>query len=103
MTFATACIAILRFVCWETALFAASIAIARSLGCRGARRVEEKLLAVLAIEIVLESSFAALFSFTRTNGPAVYWIAAALCLLAAVAPRWGREALASGVRGLGTA
>src|SRR5271157_691267 len=103
MTFATACIAILRFVCWETALFAASIAIARSLGCRGARRVEEKILAVLAIQIVLESSFAALFSFTRTNSPSVYWMAAAFCLLAAAATRGGREALARAARGLKTA
>ncbi len=93
MTFATASLAILRFACWETALFAASIAIARALGCRGARRVEEKILAVLAIQIVLESSFAALFSFAGINSPAAYWIAAAVCLLAAVATRGGREAL----------
>jgi hypothetical protein len=103
MTFATACLAILRFACWETALFAASIVVARALGWRGARRVEEKILAVLGIEIVLESSFAALFSFTRTNSPSAYWIAAALCLLATVASRGGREALSRAAGGLKTA
>ena len=103
MTFATACIAVLRFACWETALFAVSIVLARALGWRGARRVEEKILAVVAIEIVLESSFAALFSFTRINGPSVYWAAAALCALAAVATRHGREALERAAGGLKTA
>jgi hypothetical protein len=103
MTLATACLAVLRFACWETALFAASIVLARALGWGGARRVEEKILAVLGIEIVLESSFGALFSFTRTNSPAVYWIAAALCLLGAAATRGGREALARAAGGLKTA
>jgi hypothetical protein len=103
MTFATACIAILRFSGWEIALFAASIVLARAVGLGGARRVEEKILGVLAIEIVLESSFAALFSFTGTNGPSVYWMAAALCLLGAVATRGGREALARAASGLRTA
>jgi hypothetical protein len=103
MTGAAAFLAILRFACWEAALFGASMVLARRLGWRGARRVEEKILAVLAIEIVLESSFAALFSFTGTNSAGAYWTAAALCAVAAAATTAGREAISRAVRELKTA
>jgi len=103
MTFASELVAILRFAGWETAVLAASIVLARALGRRGARPVEEQILAVLGIGIVLESSFAALFSFTGTNSPAAYWIAAMACGAGAVATRYGREALAGAAGGLKTA
>ncbi len=77
-------IATLRFVCWEAALFAAAFAIARAIGFRGA----EQWLGALAIEITLESSLAAVFSFARVNSVPLYWVAAAVCAVAAV--RWAR-------------
>jgi hypothetical protein len=100
MTFAAVSLAILRFCCWEASLFAVSIVLARALPWSGARRVEEKILTVLGIEIALESSFAALFSFTHTNGAPAYWIATAMCALAAVATARGREALTRACNGL---
>jgi hypothetical protein len=103
MTFAAVSVAILRFACWEAALFAVAIVLERTLARRGARRLEETVLMVLAIEIVLESSFAALFSFTRTNSAPGYWTAAAFCALAAAGTRWGRESLRCASRGLKTA
>jgi hypothetical protein len=77
-------LATLRFVCWEGALFAAAFAVARAIGFRD----EEQWLGALAIEITLESSLAAAFSFARVNSPPLYWVAAAVC--AAVALRWAR-------------
>src|SRR5690242_11560093 len=73
-------LALARFVIWETALFAAAIRIAEWLGWSGPDRREERWLAVLAIEVTLEASFAGLFSFIRWNSPVVYWLSAALCL-----------------------
>ncbi len=77
-------IATLQFICWEAALFAAAFAIARAIGFRGI----EQWLGALAIEITLESSVAAAFSFARVNSVPLYWIAAAVCAAAAV--RWAR-------------
>jgi hypothetical protein len=84
-------LALARFAVWETALFAAAIRIAEWLGWRADRR-EERWLAVLAIEVTLEASLAGLFSFTRWNSPAVYWMSAALCLAISIRhlrrPKW---------------
>lgn len=79
-------IALLRFACLEAALFAAAIALVGRLG----KNAEERLLLILAVEVTLESSLAGLFSFTRTNSAAGYWIAAAACAIGALA---GRRAL----------
>ncbi len=73
-------LATVRFVCWEGALFWAALAIARAVGFRD----EEQWLGALAIEITLESSLAAAFSFARVNSPPLYWIAAAVCAAAAL-------------------
>jgi hypothetical protein len=81
--------ALLQFTFWEAALFLAAIAIAGELG----RSAEERCLLILAIEVTLESSVAALFSFTGTNSPAAYWMAAAVCAAAALAAPTGRRAL----------
>jgi len=75
--------AILRFAAWEASLFAAAIALAWRLGLYsttdGERDSAEKWLAVLALQLTLESSLAALLSFTRMNSPAAYWASAAVC------------------------
>jgi hypothetical protein len=94
MTLAAADIilAILRFAGWQAALFAASIPLARGLGFGRFRRSEEQFLAVLAIEVTLEASFAGLFSFLGITSRLAYW-AAAVCLLAAAGTRAGRETL----------
>ncbi len=78
------------FAAWEACLFAAAIALAWRLGFRGEGDSETRWLAVLAIEITLESSVAALFSFARMNSAGAYWAAAALC--AAFAGAAGRQA-----------
>ena len=103
MSFATLPIAMMRFACWEAAVLAASVVLAGALGWRGARPVEEKILAVLGIDVVLESSFAALFSFAGINCRASYWIAAAACALGAAGTKRGRQALAGAAGGLKTA
>jgi len=82
---------ILKFAVWQAALFAASIRLARATGRRG-RHAEEQWLLVLAIQVTLESSLAALVSFTRVNSVAVYWIAGGVCALAAVAVPGARDA-----------
>ena len=91
---------ILRFAAWEAALFAASIRLARAAG-RRSRRAEQEWLLVLAIQIALESSFAALASFTRANSAAAYWIAAGACALAAVAVPGGRDAFSRAAAAIG--
>jgi hypothetical protein len=73
-----------RFALWEFAVFAAAIALARLFAWRSAA---EYALAVLAIQVTLESSAAAMFSFARINSTAVYWAFAAICLAAALAKR----------------
>lgn len=72
-------LAILKFACWEAALFAASIRLARLIGWR--RRTVEFWLAVLAIEVTLESSFAAMFSFAGMNSAVGYWAVAVGCVM----------------------
>src|SRR5579883_2926158 len=81
--------ALLAFSCWQAVLFASAIALVGTLG----RSAEERCLLILGVEITLESSVAGLFSFTRANSPAAYWIAA--FLLAAAVAAWpaGRRAL----------
>jgi hypothetical protein len=75
-------VATLRFLAWEAAAFALAITLVRRLGwsLSGA----EGWLAALAIEVTLESSVAAAFSFARVNSQPAYWIAAGICLGAAV-------------------
>jgi hypothetical protein len=77
-------LALVRFVVWEAAMFAASIRIAWLLGWRDGKRPVEKWLAVLAIEVTLEASLAGLFSFAAANSVMAYWIVAAACLVAAL-------------------
>ena len=71
---------ILKFAVWEAALFAASIRLAHA-AVRHNRRAEVQWLLVVATQVTLESSFAALLSFTRANSVAAYWIAAGVCAL----------------------
>src|SRR5579863_6186506 len=84
-------LALLQFTCWEAALFAVSVVMVGSLG----RSAEERCLLVLGVELTLESSFAALFSFSGTNSRASYWIAAALCAAAAFVWRGRRRPFCS--------
>ena len=77
-------LAIVRFACWEAALLAASIRLARLIGWRDDRRTAELWLAVLAIQLTLESSFAAIFSFAGVNSQPTYWVAAGVCLLVGI-------------------
>jgi hypothetical protein len=71
-------LATLRFAAWEAVVFAASWKIARRLGFEAA----EFWLAVLAIEVTIESSIAGLLSFAGWNSPAAYiGVAVALLLL----------------------
>lgn len=84
-------LALLLFACWEAAMFAAAVAIVGRLG----RSAEERCLLVLAVEVTLESSCAALFSFTGTNSRAAYWIAAAACVAIAFALPSTRRTLRS--------
>ena len=81
--------AILLFVLWEGALFAAAIALAWRFGW-SADDSETRWLAVLAIQLTLESSLAGLFSFAHRNSPAAYWAAAAVCVM--LAATFGRRA-----------
>ncbi len=60
-------------------MFGASLRLARLIPWRA---VEEQWLAVLAIDITLESSIAAVLSFAGWNSPGAYWIVCALALLA---------------------
>ena len=94
MTPAALVVAAVRFACWQAALFIASVPLARLCGFPPFRRAEEHLLALLAIELTLEASLAGIFSFLGLNSPPAYWIAAALCLLAALSSRAGRDTLA---------
>src|SRR5579871_189892 len=93
--------AVLRFAAWEAALFSAAITLARLVGWRD-HPAGEFWLAVFAIEVTLESSIAAAFSFAGLNSQLGYWIAGAICLLGAFLvgrPEWP----AGGVPGLVTA
>ena len=79
-------VAILRFACWEAALFAASARLARRAGWGKEHSIQEESLAILAIEVTLESSFAALFSFAGMNSAAAYWVVAGVCAVAGLWP-----------------
>jgi len=68
-------LAILKFLLWETAVGMAAFPLARIVGWRGIQLA----LGTLAIQITLESSFAAVFSFSGLNSIAAYWILAAVC------------------------
>ena len=91
---------VLKFAAWEAALFAASIRLAHAAGRRG-RRAEEQWLLVLAVQIALESSIAALLSFTRANSAAAYWVAAGICALAALAVPGARDAFSRATAAIG--
>ena len=84
MTAAAILLAVLEFAAWEAALFAASIWLARRIRWESAA---EEWLAILAIEVTLESSAAALFSFAGLNSRPAYWIVAAVCAIALVGMR----------------
>ena len=71
----------LRFALWESACCAGVVA-----GC-GLEWSVEGLLLFLAAEITLESSLAAVFSFTGTNSVAAYWLAAGALALFGVVRR----------------
>jgi hypothetical protein len=77
---ATAALAILRFGAFEAAVFAASARLSRRFG-------PDRWLAILAIDIAVESSIAGALSFARLNSPAPYWAAA---VLLALYGRWPR-------------
>lgn len=100
MTAAALVFATLRFACWQAALFLASVPLARLCGFHRFRRAEEQLLALLAVELTLESSLAGAFSFLGINSLAAYGAAAALCLLAALLLPAGRRSLAPFARAL---
>jgi len=67
--------AILKFLLWEIAVGMAALRLARAVGWRGV----DFWLGTLAMQVTLESSFAALLSFTGLNSPAAYWMVAFLC------------------------
>jgi hypothetical protein len=80
MSGAAILLALLRFIGWEAALLAASVRLARAIGWR--LNAAEFWLGALAINITLESSVAAIFSFVGINSPAAYWMVAAVCAVA---------------------
>ena len=88
-------VATLKFAAWELAVFSASLRIARAMGWGKDRPVAEMWLAVVAIQVTLESSFAALFSFAGWNSAAAYWTVGALCALAGARERLGLRAVPS--------
>ena len=82
MTASAIVLAIVRFACWEAALYLAAMRLARLVGWE--QRTVEFWLAVLAIQVTLEASIAAAFSFAGVNSQPAYWIAAAVCLTGAL-------------------
>ena len=64
------------FLCWEGALFAMAVQLARLIRPRTSA---EFWLIALSIEVTLESSIAGAFSFAHLNSRPAYWMAAALC------------------------
>src|SRR5689334_11730857 len=86
MTAAAIALATLRFAVWELALFAAAIRLAGLLGWHEDKPPEERWLAILSIQLTLESSFAALFSFAGWNSQAAYWLVAVMLLAAFARP-----------------
>ncbi len=86
MSLAAVAIAILRFACWEAALFAAGARLARLAGWGKEHSVQEEAFAILAIEVTLEASIAGVFSFAGINSAAAYWVVAGLCAVAGLWP-----------------
>jgi hypothetical protein len=77
--------AILTFALWEAALWVPAMRLAHLGGWRRDGRAVEYWLAVLAIQLTLESSCAALLSFAGLNSRAAYWIVGGAILLGAQA------------------
>jgi hypothetical protein len=71
MTAAALLLATLRFAAWEAGLFFTAIRLANRFGRRSA---VERWLLILAIQVTLESSVAALFSFAHFNHAWLYWL-----------------------------
>jgi len=84
MTPAAILLATAKFALWEAACAAFSFAAARA--CLPASALESWLL-FLSFEITVESTVAAVFSFSRSNSAPAYWLAAAALALAALAQR----------------
>jgi len=77
----------IKFIVWEAALFAASMRVARLVGWGKDREAAEQWLAVVAIDVVMESSCAGLFSFLGWNSAAGYWVVGLAAAASAVAGR----------------
>ncbi|HLK68470.1 MAG TPA: hypothetical protein VKU19_33790 [Bryobacteraceae bacterium] len=76
-------LAVARFACWEAALFWAALKLAGKWSTPIS--APQYWLTALAIQVTLESSIAAAFSYAHWNSQAAYWIAAAVCVVAT----WG--------------
>jgi hypothetical protein len=77
-------IAVLKFLAWEAAIFAVSVRLARLVAWESAA---EEWLAIIGIEITLESSFACVFTFAKMNSLVAYWVVAIVCLVLGRPPR----------------
>jgi hypothetical protein len=75
-------LAILKFIFWEAATLAAAVWLVRKLDVAGA----ERWLLIVAAQVTIESSIAALFSFTGVNSAGLYLGAALACI--ALAQPW---------------
>src|ERR1039457_5001166 len=82
MTASAIVLAIVRFACWEGGLFLAAMRLARWVGWE--QRTVKFCKPVVAIQVTLEPSIAAAFSFAGVNSQPAYWIAAAVCLTGAL-------------------
>ncbi len=83
---------LLRFVLWETALFAAARWIAEIVGF-GKRNPISKFLAVLCCQVTLEASAGGMLSFARMNSALGYLVIAAVCAVSLHRVRLGHGAL----------
>jgi hypothetical protein len=86
-------LALVRFVAWESCMFSASFRLARVAGFSEDDKASpaERWLAVLALDVVLESSIATFLSLAHANSVMAYWVAAlALLVLAQALPRDSR-------------
>jgi hypothetical protein len=84
MTFGAILVAVLKFLVWEAAIFGVSVRLARLVEWETGT---EEWLAILAIEVTLESSFAAALSFASLNSAVAYWVIAAVCMACARMPK----------------
>jgi hypothetical protein len=83
-------LALVRFVAWECCVFLASVRLARLAGFSQPGKVSpaERWLAILAIDVALESSAATILSLAHANSVTAYWVAAlVLLILGLVLPR----------------